>query len=167
MAHVVAGDLWNEVGHADLLLVTSNATLNKACRLVMGRGAAKEAANRYPALPLFLGRQLVDMILKDPPDAFPTYGVMVSALRDNGTVIGVFQVKYHWSDNADLELIKVSAGTLRLWAPAFDRIAMNFPGIGNGCLEPKVVWPAISQVLPENVWVYVRPEEYREIDWGE
>ena len=48
---LITGDLWEEVGKADLLFVTTNGVVTKADELVMGRGCAREAKERLSSLP--------------------------------------------------------------------------------------------------------------------
>src|SRR5215831_8134394 len=45
----VEGDLWGfaEYGFADVVVITTNGSINKNGLAVMGRGCAKEAVNRY------------------------------------------------------------------------------------------------------------------------
>ena len=40
MPTFLRGNLWDEIGKADIILVTTNATLNKNKELICGRGAA-------------------------------------------------------------------------------------------------------------------------------
>jgi len=90
MPQYVCGNLWDEWGVADLLLVTTNSTVRRDGTLVMGRGAALEAQQRYPALPARLGHAVLDR---------PIYGIEL-AWYEPPTMLGVFQVKAHWRDEA-------------------------------------------------------------------
>jgi hypothetical protein len=148
---VIQGDLWAELGVADLLLVSTNATLNKNGEVVMGRGAAKEAKERFPQLPFDLG-----MRLRTGGLAGQKYGVLISDITAHGTRLGAFQVKYHWQDDADLGLISHSAHALRAIAGDYERIAINFPGIGNGRLERSQVEYFLDKYWSDldNLFVY-------------
>jgi hypothetical protein len=146
---LVTGDLWSELGHAGLILVTTNAVVTRSGRLVMGRGAAREARDRFPGLDADLGAVILG--LPSP------YGVAL-ARGDYHPVtwLGAFQVKRHWKDRAQLDLIAFSVERLAAITNRYARIAMNFPGIGNGGLWSEVVLPLL-QKLPNHVFIYHRP----------
>jgi hypothetical protein len=146
---LITGDLWSEIGRANLILVTTNAVVTRSGRLVMGRGAAREARDRFPGFDADLGAA----ILGSPSP----YGVAV-AQRDYHPVtwLGAFQVKHHWKDRAQPDLIAFSVERLATITNRYARIAMNFPGIGNGGLQPEVVLPLL-QKLPNHVFIYHRP----------
>lgn len=151
--HLITGDLWDELGKAALILVSTNAMVNRDGKLVMGRGAAKEAADRFPGLAAAFGAELAERNLVGN-----VYGLLYNPVPLEGAdliLIGAFQVKYHWRDMADLELIGYSTAQLRRLALLHPekRIAMNFPGISNGRLQRWQVEPIIS-ALPDNVYVY-------------
>jgi hypothetical protein len=148
---IVTGNLWDEVDRADVLLVTSNAVCNAKGALVMGRGAARECAVRYPDFPLRVGNLLRGAGFgPDKP-----YGVMYTERKDGKTRLGLFQVKHRWFEAASLDLIRLSTDQLLTLANGFPkwRIAMNFPGIGNGRLTFGDVLPIIGD-LPNSVIVY-------------
>lgn len=143
----IVGDLWREVGRADLILVTTNGSVRMDGGLVMGRGAARQAAERYPGLEFDLGRKTL---------LHPTARLLFSDVVDRGTKIGGFRVKRAWKQKADLWLIRESVGALKVLCESsmgYKRIAMNFPGIGNGGLTRDEVLPLIRD-LPEIVHVY-------------
>lgn len=132
---VVEGDLWSEVGKADLILFTSNADLDSKGELVMGRGAALEAKQRWPHLA---------KVLAEATGGKREYGLAWARGMETGskTHLGCLQVKRSWRDPADLKLIDWSAGKLAaalskwLENPEHEgkemRVAINYPGIGKG-----------------------------------
>ena len=133
----------------DIFLFTGNSYINKKGELVMGRGAALEVKKHYPNIPKILGDKIKE-IGKRHPVFRENYGLII---LNSG--IGVFQVKYHYKDSADLNLINYSAKILSEFAKLKeDKIFhMNFPGIGYGQLDEKDVLPIIEQ-LPNNVRIY-------------
>lgn len=152
-------DLWTALGQVDLILVSGNSTVNKHNRLVMGTGAAKEAAERYPCLPRELGAKISTNF--PGPRAF--YGVL--AVKPPGVEdmkVGVLQVKYHWREAARLELIDSSLAMLLVFLRQAVKaghprtVALNFPGIGAGRLNRATVWPLLKR-LPDSIWIYERP----------
>lgn len=150
---VIKGDLFDEIGKANLLLVTCNNTVKKNGELVMGRGAARDLAERYPWIPAQAGEEVRTSLWL--PGLGWRYGVKVMKKRLRKTRFGIFQVKYHFAQLADLRLILYSTRILRKVALDYKRIVMNFPGVGYGRLRFEDVLP-ILVALPENVFLYVR-----------
>lgn len=148
----VIGELWDEIGKSSLLLVTTNSTVRNDGALVMGRGAALEAKERFPTFPFWLGEQM-----RHYPGGI--YGVLWGyqdeQLRRSGTQLGAFQVKIHWRDDASLLVIAFSAGQLALLSQRHTRIAMNIAGTGNGRLNAHDVLP-ILEPLPPHVHIYTK-----------
>jgi hypothetical protein len=52
------GDMWSVYQEADLFLITTNATLKRNGALVIGRGIARQARDRFPGLDIALGRHI-------------------------------------------------------------------------------------------------------------
>lgn len=160
-------DLWS--AKADLVVVTCNGYV-KDGRLVMGRGAAKEAADRYPTLQKRAGERLLFGQFSKYRDCF-VYGFtpLLSAVGDKEIhirriVVGLLQVKYHFRDKAELPLIGYSIVKMNNWLENIDRvwgkgdiksIAMNFPGIGYGGLRREEVEPLLRD-LDDRVTIYVK-----------
>jgi hypothetical protein len=150
--HIVTGDLWDELGKADLLLVTTNGVV-VGDQLVMGAGAAKEAKLRVPQLPSVLAVQARKRT--GPGYQHPyLYGVLPGVLVGK-TWVGAFQTKLHCKGWSSRDIIWRSTQKLTELAPKFIRIAMNYPGIGLGGLETEAVIPLIWN-LPKNVYIYQR-----------
>lgn len=154
------GDLWDELGQADYLLVTANATVKQDGSLVMGRGAALEAKQRFPSLDQELGQQVFAQSGGQVPWL---YGLALCRAHTHGaTQLGAFQVKHHFREPAELPVIAWSCGLLHgliLKHRANGRkarVAMNFPGIGAGQLPRSLVLPLIRW-LPDEVTVYEFP----------
>lgn len=149
------GDMWSAFSGADLFLATANSTVTRAGYLVMGKGIAKEVKDRYPDLAYNLGQAI---ILKG---RWPQqrYGLLVNLTWDEVPPdyhkIGLFQVKYDYRTQADLDLIEYSTEALCDFCEHFPEaeIHLNFPGIGAGGLKPKQVLPIITW-LPDQVHVW-------------
>jgi hypothetical protein len=151
------GDLWSRLGGhhrggLNAILVSTNATVRKDGHLVMGRGAALEATKIWPDLPFFLGS-----IIKDRPEYGVVFAPGVYPMQKWGVLMGAFQVKYHWSNDATLDLISTSTKKLSVIAEAIPHMlfSMNYPGIGNGRLE-RIDVSQIIKYLPDNVEVWER-----------
>jgi hypothetical protein len=146
------GNMWNAYKDADLFLITTNSFVKKDGRLVMGAGIAKQARDRYTDLDLSMGQYV-----EDNGGHLGRYGLIVSNFWPLSRM-GLFQVKYHWRDSADISLVEFSTNKLLQWIKKHDkenvmRIHLNYPAIGNGGLTEEKVFPIISE-LPDNVTVW-------------
>jgi len=124
------------------LLFTGNAFVKKNGALVMGRGAAQQVRDAYPGADRWFGQRISQQ--------GDVYGVIINPI--NG--FGIFQVKDHFSEDANLTLIATSARDLRVVAWTFPDILFrcNYPGIGNGKLSRDDVEPVLDAAnLPDNV----------------
>ncbi len=127
-----------------VILVTTNQVVKSNGHLVMGAGAAKWAAQKWPQLPL-----------------------LAAAVRDkctpiiqtkNGTQIGIFPTKKHWQENSSLEMIAKSSQELKELALAHPELEyhVNFPGIGFGHLNFGDVQNTLEAAeFPENVYFHI------------
>ena len=152
MPHFQRGDMWPAFATAGLFLITTNSTIRKDGALVMGRGIARQARDRFPGLAVNLGRYILNTCGR-----LGNYGLLVSP-RWPEAKLGAFQVKVHYSQPASLELIRHSTAMLCAWCAAHPdaQVVVNYPGIGNGRLCRETVLPIIAQ-LPEQVtiWEYI------------
>jgi hypothetical protein len=141
------GEMWDT--KADLYLVTANATVDARGRAAMSAGAALEGAIRFNDSVYELGHQIKEYERKHGTRKF---GVLLHPTQP----IGIFQVKWDWWDNADLELIENSAEVLRMLCKGKlkgKEISLNYPGIGFGNRKPEEVEPYIT-CLPDSVTVW-------------
>jgi len=141
----VIGNLWDFYDKDNFTVcITTNGFVKKNHESVMGRGCAKEAKERFPLLPLALGRSIEE------------YGNIFTVIHDelHHIKVGIFPVKTHWMLNADLELIRESAKQLKSLAlfRSNETFILPRPGCGNGFLQWEDVKPVI-EFLPDNVWV--------------
>jgi hypothetical protein len=149
------GNMWDTYSTTDLFVITTNSFITAERfghdeRLVMGRGIALEARNRFPDI----DRRLAKLI-KSKCGHLGRYYLVI----DPATHIAAFQVKQDWRNPADTALILGSTNALIRWLAvgATDagtlRVALNFPGIGNGRLSRADVLPCLSS-LPANVTIW-------------
>lgn len=138
------GNMFDVWGRDDLFLFTSNPIVNARGLAVMGRGMARQLADRHPKIREDFGTILTCSAF------FPPVGEI--GVYDDQTV-GYFMVKRDWSMPAELPLIENSTHYLGAIAYQYDRINLNFPGIGNGNLRREWVLPII-ELLPDNVHVW-------------
>lgn len=140
------GDMWQIYAQTDLFCITTNSTITKDDRLVMGRGIALQARDKLPGVDKYFGEQL----------KYHTqlYGLIVIE-NFHPQRIAAFQVKYHWRETADLDLIKFSTDKLNTYITKTkpSRVDLNYPGIGNGKLSEADVFPIIVE-LPDCVHIW-------------
>lgn len=159
------GNMWTTYAAADLFLITTNATITVRGALVMGRGIARQAKERFPDLDIALGRQIQALCGNQG-----IYGLLISP-RWPAAKLGAFQVKQHYSQPAStsaslstsLELTRRSTAALCAWCIEHStaRVALNFPGIGNGRLRREDVLPMVIQ-LPDQVTIWEYPPAGKE-----
>lgn len=159
------GNMLDVYGNCDLFLFTANATITKDSRLVMGAGIAKTLKSRLPSIDAVMARAITDQLRVRgvEPDwsalreGTTRYLLVVRSLL--GQDVGAFQVKYHWSQDANLPLIQWSCDMLADYIGIRGPmdVHLNFPGIGNGRLPRDKVLPIISSSLPDCVTVWELP----------
>lgn len=137
--------MWSIFDKTDHFVITTNPIVKKDGSVVMGRGIALQAKQRFPKLPYDFGECL---------SWHPTKTCGYIGTYDD-THIWFFMVKHHWAQKADFGVISDSTEQLRILANFADerRFDLNFPGIGNGGLDREDVL-SIIQELPDNVHVW-------------
>jgi len=138
------GNLLNFIYDYDYLLVTTNSFIKKNGSLVMGRGFAAQIRDTYPGISEIFG----NMIIKTCGH-LGCYGIIFHGK------FGAFQVKYHYMQPAEIELVQRSTELLITIAnrQSTKLFGMNCPAIGNGKLQIEVIHPIIEK-LPNNVHVW-------------
>lgn len=143
-------DLWTVVNLPACYIVTTNAFITKDRRVVMGRGAAKEAVARIPGIDYEAGEAVLKTGKAD-------YGTLIvrSMHRSGKAGVGIFQVKHHWGDPADLRLIENSLHMLEEICKnnGHVRFRLNYPGIGNGKLKRVEVESVLRKFVIPNLTV--------------
>lgn len=139
------GDIWEYP--ADALVITTNGYVKKNGRAVMGRGSAKEAADRWNFLPALLGEQ----ITKFGNEVFIWSLMYIEEEEVETKNILTMPVKHNWWEPADIFLIHKSAMDLKaevdMWN--FKSVVMGRPGCGNGGLDWDSVRPVLENVLDD------------------
>src|ERR1700686_795435 len=97
---LIKANLWDV--QADLYGITTNGVVKADGRLVMGKGVALQAAQRYPGIEVELGKSVARM------------GNRLQMVFDNHlhplcANLFSFPTKQDWRSKSDLELIEVSA----------------------------------------------------------
>lgn len=131
----IYGDIWEQHKLGRWAVITTNGDTRKDGACVMGRGVAKQAADKFPNLPFKLGE----------------------ALRTGGNKVHIFDylhiitlpVKYHWKAQADLDLIEKSLQQLVAWANIPPRKHGKFYMVRPGCDNGKRDWETEVKPLCE------------------
>lgn len=131
----IDGDLWEIPG--DARCITTNGTIKRDARGVMGRGVARQAKNRYLALERTLGGHL---------QLHGNHtGVLIEAGPTCAMPLIALPVKHVWEHKADLVLVARSVDELVVLTEArgWQTVLLPRPGCGNGGLA----WVAVEKVL--------------------
>ncbi len=153
----ITGDIFKLAQKGDAILVTTNGCVKKDGTAVMGRGIAKQAAERYPG------------IAKTLAECIKLYGNMASWLGVwDGVDVFSLPTKQDWRTKSDIELIQASCERIATLVaidghgPKINNIYMTRPGCGNGWLKWEDVKPVIEPLLDDR-FVVVTPGENDEI----
>uniref|UniRef100_A0A6M3X5E3 Macro domain-containing protein n=1 Tax=viral metagenome TaxID=1070528 RepID=A0A6M3X5E3_9ZZZZ len=136
------GDIWK--ANCNIICITTNGIVKKNGELVMGKGIALQAKQRYPRLAKHWGRY-VNMS-----------GNVPHMYEFNDVKLLSFPTKNNWMDKSDMSLIKSStqliANRSDLWY--YKSIALPRPGCGNGGLKWEDVKKEIEPILDDRFIVY-------------
>ena len=149
MFREMKADLWSFHKKPEtVVFITTNGTLKQSTDLVMGRGCAKEAYDRFPGISAVLGQ------------AVKQYGNQVIYFADYE--LGILPVKTQWYLKADIKLIETSLKQLLALANAeqnksWKSIVIPRPGCGNGGLVwESEVKPLLEKYLDERFIVVTK-----------
>lgn len=145
---LVQGNMLGVIGEPNsTCFITTNVIIKNNGALVMGAGIAKAVRDMFPGIDKQFGERILNSGMRWH------YGALLDLEAD----VNPFQVKHHYSDKADLELIRNSVLALKHHAETWPDVTfhLNFPGIGNGGLEREEVEPLL-EILPDNVnlWTF-------------
>lgn len=153
------GNMWD--ADVDAFVITTNGFVKKNGEAVMGRGCAKEAAQKCKAFPELLGRKI-----KEHGNHVFFFGFNFGVgLSDPPIFVFTMPVKHNWWEAADIELIERSLKELVEDVNSFDgtvgcdfieinSLAMPRPGCGNGQLDWKDVKSICEKYLDDRFIVY-------------
>ena len=120
------GDIWEQHKLGRWTIITTNGAIREDGKCVMGRGVAKQAADKFSGLPRRLG------------DALKTGGNIVHVFEDLKII--TLPVKHDWREQADLELIETSLQQLVAWANVPPRKHGKFYMVRPGCSNGRRDW---------------------------
>lgn len=142
-------DLWQLHEQKKYVCITVNRFVKRDGNLVMGRGCAKEAKDRYPDISKRLGTIYYQNIKEKYAPV-----IVLPDLR-----LIAFPVKDHFMNPAKLEIIENSCKELMnvIEIRKIKEVYLPRPGCGVGRLDwGRVVKPVISQLLDDRVVVITK-----------
>jgi O-acetyl-ADP-ribose deacetylase (regulator of RNase III) len=134
-------DAWKLHGEGQYLCILTNGTVKEGNRLVMGKGIALEAKEKFFNLPNELGKLVKNQ------------GNRVYNMFDYRIIS--FPVKHAWWCEADIKLIEKSAKELKVLLSLFKKkgeaykVVLPRPGCGLGRLSWEEVKKVILPILGE------------------
>ena len=142
----IKGNIFQYIGKADAVCVTTNGVLKKDGSLVMGKGIALAFAKKYPRLPSILGGHV------------NRFGNRAFRVKEDNIDIVSFPTKNNWRDTSDISLIKKSAKEIVEMADKFNwnKIILPRPGCSNGQLRWKDVKKEIEGILDDRFYVITK-----------
>ena len=119
------------------ICIPTNGMVKKDGCLVMGKGLAKEAADRYPTLPQIFGR----LTFK--------YGIGTYIISINGIGIACVPTKLHFKDPSSLDLVINSSKKLveLIDRTHWKKIGVPRLGCGLGGLTYSIVKPYLEKIF--------------------
>lgn len=161
------GNMMTLIGQVDALCVTTNGFRKNNGECVMGRGIARQLANRYPRLPLILGEHIRDngnipgVLIDHEGTDIVSFPVKPDTFVVDDSKSNVVQHMMHqfksrstapgWASVASIAIIRSSAQQLVEMANEYhwERIAIPRAGCGAGELSWFVVKPVLDNILDD------------------
>jgi hypothetical protein len=146
----IIGDIADVYIDYDAICCTTNTTLTKEGKLVMGAGVAKWFRDGFEGIDSQWGQQLQNN---------PSCGIMVSAeyrtVFSPGPYLVAFPTKSDWRQKSSLTLIEDMAIDLEIVTSAMGwrSVLLPRPGCSNGGLDWDVVKPILEQYLDDRFTV--------------
>ena len=139
--NIINDNIWNYWNQGYYIIIPTNGTIRNDSALVMGRGLAKQANQKFTGINLILGNLI--KLKGNYPFLLKDYKIIS------------FPVKHNWWENANLALIEQSSNLLKqlIIQQNLFNIAMPKVGCGNGKLQWKEVYPIISKYLEDVVTI--------------
>lgn len=172
---ITQGDIFDYIGVADCICITTNGTIKSNGELVMGAGVAKQFYDKYNR-DFQIAKKLARLLYGAEPTLKKMFVVnshynvcyRAIAAEDNfGTNVVSFPTKNHFQDKGDLELIKRSAQRMVEFANVYGlkNIIIPSPGTGCGQLKEEDVYAALNEILDERFTIIKFKKETNVKGW--
>ncbi len=163
MIELIGEDLFDQIGQADAICITTNCSIMEDGANPMGGGCAGAASRRWPEMPYWYGKLLrkvgavpviVGFEAVDEPEELQSLDWFISfdkVLGDtNLTCIVAYPTMYSIGESASLALVARSATLLSEMADTngWTRVVVPRPGAGIGGLDWETqVKPLLEEIL--------------------
>ncbi|HET7540425.1 MAG TPA: hypothetical protein VFK05_11160 [Polyangiaceae bacterium] len=151
---VIQGDLWQMHDQVRVVVTTNIGWDLETYQNNMGAGVALQAARRWPELPEWYGRQCARLKEQTPVLEYLPARLILLPVKP---LLYAADPERSWDQEASLELIDRSLAQLAE-VGGDTRIALAFPGCGNGGLKKRAVLPLIERHLKTDQFVVVDRE---------
>jgi hypothetical protein len=146
------GNIWKLSRALDWVVIPTSISWRRDGTAVLGRGLAKQAAERWPNLPIDYGEQCMrhgaaTPVLAHRPRGLNPRNLILFPVKP----LNAAQPQLSWQQPADLELIQRSLKQLQAMIPELSGgcIYISDVGCGNGQLPLAVVRPHIEQAFKD------------------
>lgn len=154
--NITNGNIFDYIGKADCICITTNGTIKSNGELVMGAGVAKQFYDMYNnefdiarrlANKLYKGSKINKLHVVDQKDNI-CY-LALNAKHNKGTHVLSFPTKNHFMDKGSLDLIIQSAKRAVIFANIYNcnSIIISSPGTGCGRLNENEVYNELNKIL--------------------
>lgn len=143
----IKGNLFDWIGVADAICITTNGFVKNNGTCVMGAGVAKCARDLWKGCDYDLG-----MALKINGN------IVQKFCHAEGTDVIAFPTKHVWWEKSDISLIETSCKQLVEISKDYKIVILPKPGCSNGKLSYADVRPVLQKHLKENKFVIIDKE---------
>ena len=148
---IKTGNIWDFETECTPIVVPTNIGWKSSGVNVMGRGIAKQAAERYPSLALWYGNLCRQHWGGTPVVRHPDYPLVLFPTKPlNDT-----KPYYSWASRSDLELVEKSSKQLAALETTDQHIYVPLVGCGNGGLDVDDVFPVLQKYLNDDRFTLV------------
>lgn len=158
--NIVCGNIWNYL-ESHCIIISTNEGWNSKGENVMGAGLAKQAAERYPDLPILYGK-----FLRENPGARTIFPYISEWKKPHRLIMYPTKAlnpqspQLSWQSKSSIELIEAVAPILVDFANYYDRpIALPLLGTLNGGLNPSDMMDRMIKLFPSDKFLLVLDEK--------
>ncbi len=148
---ILRGSLWDSGLNNCVRVVSVNLGWKNTRENVMGRGVAKQAAERYPMLPSWYGWRCEAMADTELTRLYRYRDLVLFPVKPLDRLLPHLS----WKQTASLELVERSTKQLKVFFTGADTVALPLVGCGNGGLNPRDVLPILKEHLQNDRFLLI------------